>query len=83
MLFNESQSRIVISCAPGDAERVLSLLSSKNVSHHRLGQVVTTTLSIKASGGGEASWPVETIYDDWFNAIRRAVESEAEPVRSL
>jgi len=81
-LFNESQSRIVISCAPGDAEKVLSILSSKNVPHQRLGQVATTTLSIKTSGS-ELSWPIETIYDDWFNSIRRAVESEAEPVRSL
>jgi phosphoribosylformylglycinamidine synthase len=81
-LFNESQSRIVISCAPGDAEKVLSMLSSKNVPHHRLGEVATKTLSIKTADA-ELSWPVETIYDDWFNAIRRAVESEAEPVRSL
>ncbi|HYJ04792.1 MAG TPA: phosphoribosylformylglycinamidine synthase subunit PurL [Chthoniobacterales bacterium] len=82
VLFNESQSRIVISCAPSDAEKVLSMLSAKNVPHQRLGQVAASTLSIKTSGE-ELSWPVETIYDDWFNSIRRAVESEAEPVRSL
>jgi phosphoribosylformylglycinamidine synthase len=81
-LFNESQSRIVISCAAGDADKVQSMLSSKNVPHQRLGQVAATTLSIKTAGA-ELSWPVETIYDDWFNSIRRAVESEAEPVRSL
>jgi phosphoribosylformylglycinamidine synthase len=82
VLFNESQSRIVISCSPGDAEKVLSMLGSKNIPHQRLGEVATKTLAIKTSGA-ELSWPVETIYDDWFNAIRRAVESEAEPVRSL
>ncbi len=81
-LFNESQSRIVISCSPGDAEKVLALLSSKGVPHQRLGSVATKTLFIKTSGS-ELSWPIETIYDDWFNSIRRAVESEAEPVRSL
>jgi phosphoribosylformylglycinamidine synthase len=81
-LFNESQSRIVISCAAGDAEKVLSLLRSKNIPHRRLGEVSPKTLSIKDSGS-ELSWPVETLYDDWFNAIRRAVESDAEPVRSL
>ena len=82
VLFNESQSRIVISCSPGDAEKVLSMLGSKNVPHQRLGVVARTTLSIQTSDA-ELSWPIETIYDDWFNAIRRAVESEAEPVRSL
>jgi phosphoribosylformylglycinamidine synthase len=81
-LFNESQSRILISCARNDAEKVVSMLQSKNVPHIRLGDVTTKTLSIKASGS-ELSWPIETLYDDWFNAIRRAVESDAEPVRSL
>jgi phosphoribosylformylglycinamidine synthase II len=81
-LFNESQSRIVISCAPSGAEKVLSELRSKNIPHRRLGEVATKTLSIKASGS-ELAWPIETLYDDWFNAIRRAVESDAEPVRSL
>jgi phosphoribosylformylglycinamidine synthase len=81
-LFNESQSRIVISCAPSDAEEVLSFLKSKNVPHQRLGVVATKTLSIKTAGD-DFSWLIESIHDDWFNAIRRAVESEAEPVRSL
>jgi len=81
-LFNESQSRIVISCTPNDAEKVLGMLRSKNIPHRRLGLVATKTLSIKAAGS-ELSWPIETLYDEWFNAIRRAVESDAEPVRSL
>jgi phosphoribosylformylglycinamidine synthase len=81
-LFNESQSRIVISCAANNAEKVVSMLQAKNVPHNRLGEVTTETLSIKASGS-ELAWPIEALYDDWFNAIRRAVESDAEPVRSL
>jgi phosphoribosylformylglycinamidine synthase len=81
-LFNESQSRIVISCAPRDGEKVVSVLSSKKVPHHRLGEVAARTLIIKTAGSN-FSWPIEILYDDWFNAIRRAVESEAEPVRSL
>jgi phosphoribosylformylglycinamidine synthase subunit PurL len=78
VLFNESQSRIVISCAPADAEKILEALKSKNVPHQKLGEVATDTLSIN-----EFSWPIAEIHDEWFNAIRRAVESEAEPVRSL
>ena len=81
-LFNESQSRIVISCAANNAEKVVSMLQAKNVPHRRLGEVTIETLSIKASGS-ELAWPIETLYDDWFNTIRRAVESDAEPVRSL
>jgi phosphoribosylformylglycinamidine synthase II len=82
VLFNESQSRIVISCAPNDAEKILAMLSSKNVPHQKLGEVTRNTLSIKLPDT-ELSWPIEAIHDDWFNAIRRAVESDAEPVRSL
>jgi hypothetical protein len=58
------------------------MLQAKNVPQRRLGEVTSKTLSIKASGS-ELAWPIETLYDDWFNAIRRAVESDAEPVRSL
>jgi phosphoribosylformylglycinamidine synthase II len=82
VLFNESQSRIVISCAPNDAENILTMLSSKNVPHQKLGEVTRDTLSITLPDT-ELSWPIETFHDDWFNAIRRAVESDAEPVRSL
>lgn len=77
-LFNESQSRIVISCAPADAEKVLAALKSKNVPHRKLGEVANGTLKIN-----EFAWPVAEIHEDWFNAIRRAVESDVEPVRSL
>jgi phosphoribosylformylglycinamidine (FGAM) synthase-like enzyme len=82
VLFNESQSRIVVSCAPNDAEQLLSILKSKNVPHQKLGLVGTETLSIK-SADEDFAWRIAEIHDDWFNAIRRAVEIEAEPVRSL
>jgi phosphoribosylformylglycinamidine synthase len=81
-LFNEAQSRIVISCAAGDADKIVSMLTSKKVPHQQIGVVAEKTLRIKL-GDEEFSWEMEAIHDDWFNAIRRAVESEAEPVRSL
>jgi phosphoribosylformylglycinamidine synthase len=77
-LFNESQSRIVISCAQKDAEKILGLLQAKNIPHQKIGEVGGDTLSIN-----EFSWPLAEIHDDWFNAIRRAIESEAEPIRGL
>jgi phosphoribosylformylglycinamidine synthase len=80
--FNESQSRIVISCAPNDAEKILSILRSENIPHSLLGRVATKALQIRAVGS-ELLWPIVDLYDDWFNAIRRAVETEREPVPSL
>jgi phosphoribosylformylglycinamidine synthase len=82
VLFNESQSRIVISCSPNEAEKIVAMLTSKSVPHQKIGEVTRDTLSIRLSDT-ELSWPIEAIHDDWFNAIRRAVESDAEPVRSL
>jgi phosphoribosylformylglycinamidine synthase subunit PurL len=73
-LFNESQSRIVISCAPDDVEKARSILRSKSIPHSLLGQVTNKTLRIKTPGS-ELSWPIDALYDDWFNAIRRAVET--------
>ncbi|HEX8078461.1 MAG TPA: phosphoribosylformylglycinamidine synthase subunit PurL [Chthoniobacterales bacterium] len=78
MLFNESQSRIVISSAPRDAEKVFAALEAENIPYRKLGVVATDSLTIN-----EFSWSIAEIHDDWFNAIRRAIESEAEPVRSL
>ena len=82
VLFNEAQSRIVISCAPREVEKVVSTLQSKSIPHSLLGQVANKTLLIKEPGS-ELSWSIEDLYDDWFNAIRRAVETETEPAPSL
>ncbi len=82
ILFNESQSRIVISCAADDAEKVMTILRSKNIPHSLLGSVAIKTLCIKTAAA-ELSWPIDDLYDDWFHAIRRAVETDSEPVPSL
>ncbi|HSP44583.1 MAG TPA: AIR synthase-related protein, partial [Chthoniobacterales bacterium] len=81
-LFNESQSRIVISCEPAKAAQICALLKSRSVPCKQLGEVVVDQLQISGNGV-ELQWPIEIIYDDWFNAIGRAVERDAEPVRSL
>ena len=82
LLFNETQSRIVISSDPGNRERILSLLQSRNIPNLLLGRVGTTNLRIKLSDS-ELSCSITELYDDWFNSIRRAVETDSEPIRSL
>ncbi len=75
ILFNETQSRIVISCMPENVVAVLQFMQSRNLPAHRLGSV----------GGGELRvvvahetlrWPIDEIHDDWFNAIANAVSGE-------
>ncbi|HET9368321.1 MAG TPA: AIR synthase related protein, partial [Candidatus Udaeobacter sp.] len=83
-LFNESQSRIVISIAPENLQNTMSMLQERQIPFQQLGRVGGNQLRIRL-GSEEFSWPVGDLYDDWWNAIRRAVESDsaAEGIPSL
>jgi phosphoribosylformylglycinamidine synthase subunit PurL len=83
-LFNESQSRVVISVAPDDLEKTTSLLQEHGVPFRHLGKVGGSQLRIRLSAQEDLRWPVAGLYDDWWNSIRRAVESDfADSVPSL
>src|SRR5262249_26111747 len=73
-LFNESQSRIVISVAPGSLERTLSILRETGVPFHQLGKVGGDHLRVQV-GDEKLAWPISELHDDWWNSIRRLVES--------
>jgi phosphoribosylformylglycinamidine synthase II len=83
-LFNESQSRIVISVAPGNLQKTMSILQEKEIPFQQLGRVRGDKLRIRV-GNESFSWPIVDLHDDWWNAIRRAVESDsaAEGIPSL
>jgi len=60
-LFNESQSRIVITFAPRHASEILDFLKSRSVPNTRLGEVIKApTLTIEATGKTFA-WPLEKL----------------------
>src|SRR5438034_1196378 len=82
ILFNESQSRIVISVAADDAEKMMSILREGGVPSRQLGKVGGDELRVRTSEE-TFRWPIVDLYDDWFNAIRRAVEGETERIHSL
>ena len=84
ILFNESQSRIVISVATENLERTVSLLQERELPHRQLGIVSGDELRVRANDEN-FRWKMADLYDDWFNAIRRAVEndSSAERIPSL
>jgi phosphoribosylformylglycinamidine synthase subunit PurL len=82
VLFNESQSRIAISIAPADLEKATSILRDGAVLFVQLGKVGTGALDIRVKD--EAfRWQIADLYDDWWNAIRRAVEEATERIPSL
>jgi phosphoribosylformylglycinamidine synthase subunit PurL len=84
VLFNESQSRIVISVEPENLQKTMSMLQEGQISFQQLGRVGGDQLRIRV-GNEEFSWSVGDLYDDWWNAIRLAVESDsaAEGIPSL
>ncbi|MEP6698386.1 MAG: phosphoribosylformylglycinamidine synthase subunit PurL [Verrucomicrobiota bacterium] len=73
VLFNEAQSRIVISVAHQNADDILASLKSGNVPAQKLGTVGGDQLRLRVSDD-EFCWTVADIYDDWFNSIQRAIE---------
>ena len=81
VLFSESQSRIVISVAPIDLERTISILRESAVPFEQLGKVAAE-LCIGVNDE-TFRWQITDLYDDWWNAIRRAVEDEGERIPSL
>ncbi|MGB8167084.1 MAG: phosphoribosylformylglycinamidine synthase subunit PurL [Chthoniobacteraceae bacterium] len=72
-LFNEAQSRIVISVAAPDAHAVLAQLSSLGVPAQRLGAVGGDVLEIAALGQ-TLRWTLAELNDAWNNSIARAME---------
>ena len=72
ILFNESQSRVVISTVPENVEAVLQLAQRRNVPAHLLGTVGGEELQI-AIAGETLRWPLREIHDDWYNAIANAI----------
>ena len=71
-LFNESQSRVVISASPENAQRVLDQLASAGVSAAQIGTVGGDKLSI-ATGTVTFEWELTQLFGDWYSSIARAV----------
>jgi phosphoribosylformylglycinamidine synthase subunit PurL len=81
VLFNESQSRILISVAPRDLKKAILILRERAVPFQKLGKVGGDELQIRIDEQ-TFRWPVAKSYDEWWNAIRRAVEQD-ESIPSL
>jgi len=84
VLFNESQSRIIISVTPGNLDEAESMLLECAVPFQQLGKVEGDQLRIQVEDK-KFAWPVADLFDDWWNSIRRVVDSDssAERIPSL
>ena len=71
-LFNESQSRVIISVAQQHAASVLDQLAAAKIEAAQIGTVGGDTLSID-TGASKLEWKIAELFDDWYLAIERAV----------
>jgi len=81
VLFNESHSRILISVTPENLDKAIAMLRERDVPFQQLGKVGGDELQIRINEQ-TFRWRVAEIYDEWWNAIRRAVEQD-ERIPSL
>jgi phosphoribosylformylglycinamidine synthase subunit PurL len=72
LLFGETQSRVVITCNPLDAVKVVERAKLLGVPAVQIGKIGGDQLSIKTAAG-EFSTPVAELHDRWWNAIARAM----------
>jgi phosphoribosylformylglycinamidine synthase len=72
LLFGETQSRIVITCKPLDAVKVVERAKLMGVPAARIGTVGGDKLQLKTSAS-EFSWDLRELHDVWWNTIARAM----------
>jgi phosphoribosylformylglycinamidine synthase len=68
-LFNESQSRILISVAASEAPGILDLLKKNGVPASRIGAVTAEEKLEIATAGKTFSWPLSGLLETWSTAI--------------
>lgn len=69
LLFSESQSRILLSAKPDQADALTALLSEQGVAHAVIGTVTGSSLTIKVNGKAGINAPVQQLEKVWKDAI--------------
>ena len=78
LLFGETQIRVVITCQPLDAVKVIERAKLMGVPAVQIGKVGGDRLIIRTAAG-EFGAPVTELHDVWWNAIARAMANEMSP----
>jgi phosphoribosylformylglycinamidine synthase len=73
LLFGETQSRVVLTCAPLDTTKILERARLMGVPARVIGVVGGDAL-VWRSAAGETKAPVAELHDLWWNAIGRVMD---------
>lgn len=72
LLFGETQNRVIVTCAPLDAVKVVERARLLGVPAQRLGTVGGDWLAFRTPAG-ECSVPVTELHDLWWNSLGRVL----------
>jgi phosphoribosylformylglycinamidine synthase subunit PurL len=76
LLFGEAQGRIVVTCADGDADRVVAEAAGAGVAAARIGTVGAHAAHFRIVVNGSAliGLPIDNLHEVWSSAIPRLME---------
>jgi phosphoribosylformylglycinamidine (FGAM) synthase-like enzyme len=74
LLFNETQSRVIISVRRGNAEAAEQLCAAAEIPLNRLGEVGGPDF-IVTNGQETLTWEIAELYETWYCSIERAMSS--------
>jgi phosphoribosylformylglycinamidine synthase len=74
-LFNESQSRVVISVAPQNLPALLDLAAKHGVPAQKIGEVTAASTLEIATSGQSFTWPLADLHEAWAGTIGRLMEA--------
>jgi phosphoribosylformylglycinamidine synthase subunit PurL len=75
ILFNESQSRVIISVGPEDSAATEAVCKSAEIPFSRVGKVGGSDL-VLSTRGETLRWDVAELYQAWYVSIERAMSSQ-------
>jgi phosphoribosylformylglycinamidine synthase len=80
LLFGEAPSRIVVTVAPGDVDRLMVLAEKRAVPAYVLGRVGGPSLEVRVGAAARLSVPSDALADAFENGLARALE---QPIEAL
>jgi phosphoribosylformylglycinamidine synthase II len=75
ILFNESQSRVIISVRPEDTIEMEAMCAAAEIQYGRVGEVGGSTLVISTQRE-TLRWDVAELYQAWYSSIERAMSPQ-------